>query len=224
MKWLKLVGISLMFFTMLALGEGNVAYAAESYPRESFFEKFSDSDKMVELPNGGFLHGKAVVYESVDSDKIVKEYDSATDSSAKTVGEIKNQLQNESIKSNLTLNLNAENQPKGAGVPTQVVGIPYGGEYVSEAFSSSGWRFGGYLFKAITSPLPNLIWSSHVDSGIVGTQAQADYTHSHGSQSVYQGTVVGVGSRVSLGGTRCFYTYSPINGTYYYVGNVDARK
>ncbi|EOL47145.1 hypothetical protein RV11_GL002667 [Enterococcus phoeniculicola] len=194
----------------------------ETYFQENFLSEFSDSDKLTVLPDGGVLHGRATVSSVDDPSIIISTYDSATDSQAISVGELKKLYKAEKELSDLGY-VYLSTDDKSTSVPTKIMSLDYGASYSSNKFTGSGWRFGGFLFKAINSPFPNLIWSSHVDSGLVGTKSQANYTHDNGSQSVYQGVFVNVDQRLSVSNTRVYYSYSPKDGTYYFVGNVDSK-
>jgi hypothetical protein len=194
----------------------------ESFSREWFLNKFDDSDTIIILPDGGFLHGEATVSSNSNPQKIIAHYNSQTDQTAVKVGSLKKVLSENGTISLLGVNL-SQDKVQGANVPSETMTLGYGAEYSSNSFSGSGWRFEGYFFKAINSPLPNLIWSSHVDSGLVGTRTQANYTHNNGKQELYDNTFVNIGARPAVSGTRVYYSFSPKDGTYYYVGNVDAK-
>ena len=60
-----------------------------NYYLENVFSDLDDTDKVLEMPNGGFLHGEAIVTDS-DGSRIY--YNSNTDSNSKTVFETKSLL------------------------------------------------------------------------------------------------------------------------------------
>ena len=61
-------------------------------PELELFPDLKDSDKVIELPDGGFLHGKAnVIVEDLSGIKI-ETYDSSTDPEAKTIETIKHEI------------------------------------------------------------------------------------------------------------------------------------
>lgn len=91
--------------------------------------------------------------------------------------------------------------------------------YQSSEFSGTGWRFGGYFFKASSGSGTYLRWTSYKDAGRIGNYSEAVGTK-NGS---LQGTVIEKNQTqyVSRGGSgMIYYTYSPLQGTYYYVVNI----
>lgn len=77
----------------------------------------------------------------------------------------------------------------------------------------------GIFFKASSGSGTYLRWTSYKDAGRVGNYSEAVGTK-NGS---LQGTVIGKNQTqyVSRGGSgMIYYTYSPIQGTYYYVVNI----
>ncbi len=62
---------------------------------ESMFSNLEETDKVLELPDGGYLHGKAMFYDSnsvIISEENSIVYNSDTDPNSKTVAEVKASL------------------------------------------------------------------------------------------------------------------------------------
>lgn len=110
-------------------------------------------------------------------------------------------------------------QPRLASPPTQRWVLALGAEYKSSAFSGSGWRFSGYMFAPEPSSGYYLLWTSYGDDGRVGSLDQA-YATLNGS---LQGDIIYNGSPTYINkGTlsHVYYTFNPVNGSYYYVQNI----
>lgn len=123
----------------------------------------------------------------------------------------------DSDNSQATMNLRELNNNKGSKPATKVYNLDLGEEYISDYFSAKGWRFAGYLFKAVNSPEPYLRWESHGDSAVLGTRKQALDTLESG---LGIGELLYSNSYLYTAGTKTYYTHSPIQYTFYYVGNV----
>lgn len=65
---------------------------------ENVFSDLNDTDKVLEMPNGGFLYGEATV---INPDGSSVHYNSATDSNSKTVLEAKSSLKDQAATGNL---------------------------------------------------------------------------------------------------------------------------
>lgn len=181
---------------------------------EQLFSGFNDSDKLIELPNGGYLYGQgeAKIYEYLDymegdANPVAILNVSDSDSTI-TVKEAKKE-----IESNI-------NQPllRGSSVPTQVLQLAAGQVYVSNTFSGSGWRFSGYQFVADPSTGYYLKWITYIDDGRVGNASLA--------MNTLKGQISGIeiyknqSKYINYGPNgQIYYTYNPINGTYYRVEN-----
>lgn len=107
---------------------------------------------------------------------------------------------------------------RGSSVPTQVMQLSAGQIYISKAFSGSGWRFSGYQFVADPNTGYYLKWTTYIDDGRVGSASYANDTlrgQTHGIE-IYKGQP----KYISYGPNgQIYYTYNPINGTYYRVEN-----
>ena len=115
-------------------------YATQENPDISseYFYDLKEEDKVLELPDGGFLYGSATVTDNEDS-TITETYNSLTDENSITVKEAR-VLLNEETSNYLA---------RGANVPdvaSKTITLKSGAHYQSSAFSGSGWRFGGYFF------------------------------------------------------------------------------
>lgn len=149
-----------------------------------------------------------------DNDKVVEpvEYNSFDDPNSITVKDAKKIIQEGS----------ASNFARGSNVPdssTKTLTLKPNSHYQSSEFSGTGWRFGGYFFKASSGSGTYLRWTSYKDAGRIGNYSEAVGTK-NGS---LQGTVIEKNQTqyVSRGGSgMIYYTYSPLQGTYYYVVNI----
>ena len=178
---------------------------------ETLFYNLKETDKVIELEDGGFLYGSATITDENDPDFEPIEYNSLTDPNSITVKEARTIIKDESNS----------NFSRGANVPdssTKTVTLGANGAYQSSAFSGTGWRFGGKSFKAADSTGTYLRWTSKKDGGRVGNYSEAVGTK-NGS---LQGTIIEKDQTqyVSRGGSgMIYYTYSPAAGTTYYVIN-----
>lgn len=169
---------------------------------------------MIELPNGGYLYGQgeAKVYEYLDyidgNADPIEVYKVSNNENKITVKEAKEEMKN-----------NVGNvQQRGSSVPTQVIQLAAGQVYVSNTFSGSGWRFSGYQFVADPSTGYYLKWTTYVDDGRVGNASLA--------MNTLKGQISGIeiyknqSKYINYGPNgQIYYTYDPINGTYYRVEN-----
>lgn len=176
------------------------------------FGDLNDNDKVVELEDGGFLYGEATVTDENDPTFEPVEYNSFDDPNSITVKDAKKIIQEGS----------ASNFARGSNVPdssTKTLTLKPNSHYQSSEFSGTGWRFGGYFFKASSGSGTYLRWTSYKDAGRIGNYSEAVGTK-NGS---LQGTVIEKNQTqyVSRGGSgMIYYTYSPLQGTYYYVVNI----
>ena len=63
------------------------------------------------------------------------------------------------------------------------------------------------------------MWQSLVDSGRVGSYAQANQTAMTGSGNYAQGTAISKNQLLRIAGPSTYYTWNPLNGTRYSVAN-----
>lgn len=189
----------------------------------SGFAGLDDNASILILPDGSYIHGHATVADIGAPDKVFVTYDSETDSHATTVGAIKagtndadsqyyvlHQLNNGVSTGGITIL--AATPPAASKVTT----LDAGDVVRSNAFSASGWRFGETLYKSKDNTGPYLKWHSMLDSGVVGSCQQALNTNATGT--VY-GTSIAKNSYAYVSGTNVYYTYNPVNGSYYIVEN-----
>lgn len=184
-----------------------------------YFQNMNDDEKVLALPNGGFLHGEGTLYNVKDPNKAIEVYNSKTDPKSITVGQAKKVLEDQ--KNNAVTDvLSSESIPRGATPPSALINLSYGGSYTSDYFNGSGWRFAGYLFAAVNSSGSDLRWESHGDQGCIGTKQQAINTLDSGYA---EGTLINNGEYLYLYGwvAKTYYVFNPPSGVYYYVGNVD---
>lgn len=208
----------------------NAAEIKEVTPEmnESATELFStleESDSIVRLPDGGYLHGEAYDVSADDPTKIIARYNSETDPNAITVGEVVDLVESGS-----------ENPPmERVGVAPRVATPPPsssyrylkdGGKYLSQPFSGSGWQFSGMGFMPYPGTGIYLGWQAYGDDGNVGGINAASSTWS----GFFSGSPLYVSAGYSYkhtseyhpGAPNCmiFYSYNPVPGSRYYVANI----
>ncbi|MBX8938921.1 hypothetical protein [Enterococcus gilvus] len=223
----SLIGIVSVALAGIVFSTSSTAHASELdepirsgiAEKTDYFHNLDDSEKVLALPNGGFLHGEGTLYDVKDTTKPLEIYNSETDPKSITVGKAK-EIMKEQQENSVVDSIFSSEVPRGAAPPNTLINLSYGGSYTSEGFSGSGWRFGGYLFAAVNSSGSDLRWESHGDQGCIGTEQQAWNTYSSGYA---EGTLIGNGQYLYLYGwvAKTYFVYSPPAGTYYYVGNVD---
>lgn len=209
--------LSLLLF-LLAFTQIDLINAKENenIPREieMLFSGLDDNESVIELPNGGYIYGNGEVkifdYLDYIEGKLVpiETYDLNKDINKITVEDAKQQLY---IAKDIPMT-------RGSSVPTQVMQLSAGQIYISNAFSGSGWRFSGYQFVADPNTGYYLKWTTYIDDGRVGSASYANDTlrgQTHGIE-IYKGQP----KYISYGPNgQIYYTYNPINGTYYRVEN-----
>lgn len=209
--------LSLLLF-LLAFTQIDLINAKENenIPREieMLFSGLDDNESVIELPNGGYIYGNGEVkifdYLDYIEGKLVpiETYDLNKDLNKITVEDAKQQLY---IAKDIPMT-------RGSSVPTQVMQLSAGQIYISKAFSGSGWRFSGYQFVADPNTGYYLKWTTYIDDGRVGSASYANDTlrgQTHGIE-IYKGQP----KYISYGPNgQIYYTYNPINGTYYRVEN-----
>ena len=209
--------LSLLLF-LLAFTQIDLINAKENenIPREieMLFSGLDDNESVIELPNGGYIYGNGEVkifdYLDYIEGKLVpiETYDLNKDINKITVEDAKQQLY---IAKDIPMT-------RGSSVPTQVMQLSAGQIYISKAFSGSGWRFSGYQFVADPNTGYYLKWATYIDDGRVGSASYANDTlrgQTHGIE-IYKGQP----KYISYGPNgQIYYTYNPINGTYYRVEN-----
>ena len=178
---------------------------------DTFFDQIDD-DRVLPMPDGGFLHGEIIEVDAEDPSKVIGIYNSALDPNAVTVDEAKKIMSGE--KSYVTLS------PRGATPPTgwSIKILAANDEYISDAFSGSGWRFSNYMFRPADGTGYYLRWTSINDSGRVGSYDNAVNTLNGNTQGME--LQIGISRSFQNGYSgQIYYTYNPVSGTKYYVEN-----
>lgn len=177
---------------------------------EDAFDMLDPTRKVLVLPNGDFVQGE--VTEVIDGTSIiVSHYDSDTDKNAITVKQAKKIAKKQG-------NTNSSISTFGASIPSTTKYIPLNSSYVSNGFSGSGLRFGGFKIKPSPGTGQWLLWASIGDGGIVGTTAQASATQVTGTA---YGTLIqkGESKYVDCTDWNLYYTFNPVTNSYYIVTN-----
>ena len=216
-KWRNIfVGVlSLVSLGILSIGstvDANVFLNTTPVKAEKPFSELNDNDAITVLPNGAFLHGEATLINN-ETQEVLAHYNSNIDANSITVKEAREHLDNPGPRTFSTYN---NVGPLAANPSTQTWSLATGASYSSAPFSASGWRFAGYLFENANNSSGYLYWASYGDDGIVGTRQNALDTKSSG---YFIGDLVSDGTSIYRTGKATYYTYSPNNGTYYYVTN-----
>ena len=209
--------LSLLLF-LLAFTQIDLINAKENenIPREieMLFSGLDDNESVIELPNGGYIYGNGEVkifdyLDYIEGNLVpIETYDLNKDINKITVEDAKQQLY---IAKDIPMT-------RGSSVPTQVMQLSAGQIYISKVFCGSGWRFSGYQFVADPNTGYYLKWTTYIDDGRVGSASYANDTlrgQTHGIE-IYKGQP----KYISYGPNgQIYYTYNPINGTYYRVEN-----
>lgn len=174
----------------------------------TLFEGLEETDKVLELSDGGFLYGKAKDVDAEDETIVYASYNSETDQNSITVKEAVEIIQNDECI-----------QTRGAGLPSQTRLLAAGAVYTSNTFSGSGWRFGGYYFKSGGNG-DWLKWSTFNDDGRVGDIGDATSVKNNAGSSRGMNLYVGYPQYLNTAnGGLVYFTYNPKSGTYYRVEN-----
>lgn len=213
----KIILVFLLLFIVMPLSDSVSAKENNNMSREIelLFSGLDDNESVIELPNGGYIYGHGEVKIFDYSDYIegnlvpIETYDLNNDTNKITIEEAKQKL---CITKDIPM-------ARGSSVPTQVMQLSAGQIYISKTFSGSGWRFSGYQFVADPNTGYYLKWTTYIDDGRVGTASYANDAlrgQIHGT-AIYknQSKFISYGPNGQI-----YYTYNPINGTYYRVENV----
>ena len=185
-------------------------YPGDDYvaPTGDFFDDIDD-DRVLPMPDGGFLHGEIIEVDAEDHSKVLGIYNSSLDPNAVTVEEAKKMI--EEGKKNVSFTPYA-NYPS-----TSVRYLGANDKYLSDEFSGTGWRFGHYYFLPTVGTGDYLKWQSINDGGRVGNFSMA-YGTLNGTLS---GQEIQANSWVwcNIPNGQQYYTYNPLSGTRYLVNN-----
>ncbi|MDR2976109.1 MAG: hypothetical protein LBV19_02200 [Streptococcaceae bacterium] len=147
-----LLGIAVALGALIMLGGANQASAAtlKEVPgkykvvSDDPFLDLSDDDKVLQLPEGGWLHGKCQDYSDLEMKHLTAEYDSETDENSITVKEARRIIKQREQK--LMLKEDVKPLPLATYPPENVRTLRLHDSYTSNEFSGKGWRFAGLLF------------------------------------------------------------------------------
>ena len=175
---------------------------------DSFFDQIED-DRVLPMPDGGFLHGEIIEVDAEDHSKVIGIYNSSLDPNAVTVDEAKKIMSGE--KSYVTFSTRA------ASPSTSVYYLSANAQYTSQVFSGTGWRFSNYYFLPTVGTGDALYWVSVNDGGRVGNFSEA-YDTLNGKLSGMELPANTGRYCWTLNGQQ-YYTYNPLPNTYYIVVN-----
>ena len=173
-----------------------------------FFDSIDD-DRVLPMPDGGFLHGEIIEVDAEDPSKVIGIYNSSLDPNAVTVEEAKKIINGE--KSYVTF------PTRAASPSTSVYYLKANGSYQSDPFSGTGWRFSNYYFLPMAGTGDALYWVSITDGGRVGNFSEA-YDTLHGKLSGME-LPANTGRYCWTKNGQQYYTYNSLSGTRYMVSN-----
>jgi hypothetical protein len=213
-KKLLLSGVVLVGVFMIDLVKVHADSFDTSYKENRLFSSLKDTDLVSILPEGGFLYGQGMTTD-IDGNTIY--YDSQTDESAISVAEARILFSNsvEDGKDNYQINSLSTRRTSPAST---VFSLNLSAKYESSAFSGSGLRFAGYLFKTTGTAGKNLTYNTYVSGGAVGSETNAWNSYDAG-EPVGNSIAVTVGTPERFSGTSTYFTKNPKSGTYYTVEN-----
>lgn len=206
----------------------NTINAAEIYDESSassaeqtasgMFSHLTDSDKVLKLSDGSYLHGEAEVYDM--DHELLTTYDSNTDPEAITVAKAKEECI-EQIEADLANEENQKDSRYANWPPRKDMYLSYGASYsriITEG-SSPGWRFSEFSFFPKAGTGDYLRWRTYGDSARVGSRGDANATY----EGTLRGTPIYEGKYywLSFNPGQAYYSYQPKSGSYYQVANVD---
>lgn len=223
----RLLCLSVLLGGMILSSVSTVSASETQY---DLFVGYSENEKVLEMPNGGYLFGEAELVDATSFNELTQDYDivyesynSKTDPKAITVAEAK-----EDILEEIASNENAvESRHGGSNIPDitkSTIVLKNKASYSSTNFSGSGWQFSRYAFLSEASTGDYLLWNAIIDSGIVGSANQAIETKQASNQGVIQaqGTAVypGTPQYVTRGrNPMIFYSYNPATNSRFRVEN-----
>jgi hypothetical protein len=215
---LKTVGKSFLVCcaTMLIgvfAGFETTSFAEDNNNNDVFFSELDESEKVLRLPDGGFLHGKATIRDSENRDIVIAEYDSSTDPNSVTVGDVRKGREEFPDYADNIL-------PARATPPSNPMELWPQATYNSDMFSGSGWRFSGFVFYPKGGNGLYLRWITIFDDGVVGSlnQAHSTYNGSFAGQILYK-DYYQLKYTGTTSGDSVFYTLNPVPGQKYTVAN-----
>ncbi|MFZ8766020.1 hypothetical protein [Enterococcus diestrammenae] len=216
-----LTGISFVSISLLAFNQTSQAAEVQGEPilmktNLDFLDHLKDSDSLLCLPDGGFLHGTAEL-STYGDDKVLEYYNSDTDSNATTVGTVKKALAEMPQEKSSPFIFNLKDT-RGAKPATQVMKLGLDSSYSSSKFSASGIRFAGYLFQTKGTAGDRLRYYSYNTVGAAGSKTDASKVYSSNTWNAY-GWLVYSYTYTYVGGVSTYWVNNPNSGTYYYVIN-----
>lgn len=220
-----LAGIALTLNNEPASANENIYATMTDKEFTDEFGDIKDNENVLVLPEGGLFYGGELKTINEKTNEVISVVNSNTDKNAISFGEFKNRMRNSEIKPQIQQSFDFSlplPSTKGAKPVTGVKVLKKGEIYNSNAFSGSGWRFAGTMFRAADGTGNGLRWTAIKDDGRVGT-----YNEAYSQYCDTVGRVHGYALYVSSGKTYLpvnnggvtYYTYNPKAGTKYRVEN-----
>lgn len=218
---MSLVGITLILASIFGFNQTSLASEDSNKPflletKFNFLEHLNDSDSLLVMPDGGFLHGTATTSNYGDGE-ILGYYNSDTDGKATTVGTVKKIFSEISEEEGNLFNSKL-GLTRGTKPSSTVISLGLGASYSSSKFSASGIRFAGYLFQTKGTAGDRLRYYSYNTVGAAGSKTDAQNVYSSQKWNAY-GKLVYSSTYTYVGGVSTYWVNNPKAGTYYYVKN-----
>ncbi|WP_341485131.1 hypothetical protein VNN41_11100 (plasmid) [Lactococcus garvieae] len=227
--------VCLMATTALLLGGGllvnSPTYAAEKKPVPDTlstvpFQDLKDTDSILVMPTGIYLHGKATILNKENS-KVMATYDSDQPLSAEndgikkmTVAEARQEIKKNTGISVPLFSSTRTNRPPGQD---DIVGINPGSSIWENISIGANWQFSrSYFASWPTSSGAYLLWKAHIDDGRIADMD--DSVRQYNDQAGAYGELIKASSpaayyRGDSWFEMAFNSYNPLSGTSYQASN-----
>jgi len=231
--------IYLMATTAILFGGGllvnSPAHAAEKKPvpdtiSDVPFQDLKESDSILVMPSGAYLHGKATIFNK-DSSKIVATYDSNQPLSTKnnaikiiTVAEARKEI-DESTGISLPNFYSTRTNVPPAQTQDNIVGVNPGASIWENLSIGANWQFSrAYFASWPQSSGQYLLWKAHVDDGRIADMGDSrkqyyDQRGAYGALIKYSSPASYYTSTGTWWHEMAFNSYAPKKGTSYQVSN-----
>ncbi len=225
--------ICLMATTATLFGGGlfvnSIVHAAEKKPLPNTvssipFQDLKDTDSILVMPSGIYLHGKATILNGENSE-IVATYNSDQPLSNKNDGikKITVAEARQEINKNTGIPLPLFSSSKTNRPPTEVVGINPGGSIWQNISLGPNWQFSrSYFASWPQSSGQYLLWKAHVDDGRIADKNAS--IRQYNDQAGAYGELIKASSpaayyRGDNWYEMAFNSYNPLSGTSYEAAN-----
>lgn len=231
--------ICLMAITALIFGGGilvnSPTHAAEKKPIPDTvstmpFSDLKDTDSILVMPSGAYLHGKATIFNK-DSSKTVATYDSDQPLSTKnsgikkmTVAEARQEIGKSTGIALPNFYSTRTNVPP-AQTQDHIVGVNPGSSIWENLSIGANWQFSrAYFASWPQSSGQYLLWKAHIDDGRIADMGDSwkqyyDQKGAYGALIKYSSPASYYTSTGTWWHEMAFNSYAPKSGTSYEVAN-----